>query len=86
MIALGTLGTLGTFFASTAGRYLLGVVAILALLGTLYACGVQEGRGDARVESIERTLEAVETRREVEDTVAREPDPVGSLLDGWARD
>lgn len=74
------------FLLSPAGRWLVGVAGVLLALGLLYACGRQDGREAARVDSIERTLEAVETRRDVEDTVAAEPDPIERLLERWGRD
>lgn len=59
---------------------------LLLLAGGLYACGRDDGRDAARTESLERTIEAVETRRDAEDDAARQPDPAGRLLERWGRD
>ena len=72
--------------ASPLGRAgALAAIALLVVAG-LYLAGQRDGREAARTESIERTLEAVETRRDVEDRTAREPDPAGRLLEDWTRD
>ena len=62
------------------------VLAVLLLAGGLYACGKQDGRDAARVESLDRTVKAVETRRDAEDAAAREPDPAERVHERWGRD
>lgn len=66
--------------------YLAGGALLLAIAGGLYACGRDDGREAVRTESLQRTIEAVETRRDAEDAAAREPDPAASLRDRWGRD
>jgi hypothetical protein len=72
---------------SPVARWLASALAVLAIAGGLYACGQLEGRSGARVDSLERAIEAVETRREEDDRAARDPDPVERLrTEGWQRD
>lgn len=71
---------------SPIARWLALGALLLAIAGGLYACGRDDGREAARTESLDRTIKAVETRRDAEDDAARQPDPAGRLLDRWGRD
>ena len=71
---------------SPAARWVAAAVLLLALASGLYACGRDDGREAARTESLNRTIDAMEIRRDAEDDAARQPDPAGRLRDRWGRD
>lgn len=69
---------------------LAGVLAAVAGWGAIERAGRQAATADAalaRAEAAALTarIRHMETRREVEDNVSREPDPAGRLRERWSR-
>lgn len=66
-------------------RYVIGAAAIIIMIITIYMAGRNAADRQHETADMRATIEAQETRNEVERDVAREPDAVSRLRDEWSR-
>jgi hypothetical protein len=76
---------LATAAWSRAAAWVAAAGAALALLVVAYGAGRRDGRGAARVETLERAARAREIRDEVDRAVDRTGDPADELRRDWRR-
>lgn len=62
------------------------LIAAAAVLVTVFLTAKRIGADSAREAEANKTLEAMEARRAIDEAVARQPDAAQQLRDHWTRD
>jgi len=79
--------------AVRASSWMLSALKVVALVAGVLAIGAlvlsmakNAGRNEVLIEQKDKALDHVKERKDVEDSVRREPDPAGRLRNEWNRD